>query len=172
MDVAREEAFFSEDAAYQRIESLVWPEGAVCPHCGDSHRIGRLGGRMPRPGTLKCYSCRKPFNVKIGTRLESTHVPLHLWLQALFLLHACDRPLSVNRLQKVLGVSSRTSWMIAQRIRAAIAEDDGAAEASPPSQRAAARAAARAEAMRKTTGPSRRATMPAREPIHAQGGAR
>ena len=168
MDVARDDAFFSEDAAYRRIEAFVWPQGPVCPHCGGSERIGRLGGRMPRPGTLKCYSCRKPFNVKIGTRLESTHVPLHLWLQALFLKHACERPLSVNRLQKVLGVSSRTSWMIAQRIRAALAEDESAGDHAPPSSRAAARAASRAAAMRR----SGRTTTPGRRPpVHAQQGA-
>ena len=104
------------------MEARVWPDGPVCPHCGRGDRIGRLMGKDPKPGAYKCYACRKPFNVKLGTMLESTHVPLHLWLQALFLLHAAETPVSVNRLHQILGVSSRTSWLMSQRFRDRLAE--------------------------------------------------
>ncbi|MGP9819630.1 transposase [Salinarimonas sp. NSM] len=125
--------FCTEEEAYRFVESRVWPDGPICPHCGRGDRIGRLAGKAPKPGVYKCYACRKPFNVKLGTMLESMHVPLHLWLQALFLLHACDPPVSVNRLHRILGVSSRTSWLISQRFRARLRTDpaaDGQEEAA------------------------------------------
>ena len=125
---SRETAFHNEEDAYRFVEARVWPDGPVCSHCGRGDRVGRLMGKDPKPGAYKCYACRKPFNVKLGTMLESTHVPLHLWLQALFLLHACDHPVSVNRLHQILGVSSRTSWLMSQRFReriaATMAQDD------------------------------------------------
>ena len=119
---SRETAFHNEEDAYRFVEARVWPDGPVCSHCGRGDRVGRLMGKDPKPGAYKCYACRKPFNVKLGTMLESTHVPLHLWLQALFLLHACDHPVSVNRLHQILGVSSRTSWLMSQRFRERIAD--------------------------------------------------
>ena len=121
-----EPAFAGEEEAYRFVEARVWPEGPVCAHCGRGDRVGRLGGSNPRPGAYKCYACRKPFNVKLGTMLEATHVPLHLWLQALYLLHACDPPVSVNRLHRILGVSSRTTWLMSQRFR------DRLSQSAPP----------------------------------------
>lgn len=129
MFVLNEPAFKCEEAAYEYIESKVWPDGPVCPHCEGRERIGRLRGQSTKVGTYKCYSCRKPFNVKIGTMLESTHVPLHMWLQALFLLHTCKPGISIHRLHHILGVSSRTTWLMAQRVRNALAE--GEKEAAP-----------------------------------------
>ncbi|MGJ3261848.1 MAG: transposase [Salinarimonas sp.] len=117
MHQSNDTAFCNEEAAYRFVEARVWPDGPVCAHCGRGDRVGRLAGKDPKPGAYKCYACRKPFNVKLGTMLESTHVPLHLWLQALFLLHACDPPVSVNRLHSILGVSSRTTWLMSQRFR-------------------------------------------------------
>lgn len=123
-----EAAFHNEESAYRFVEARVWPDGPVCAHCGRGDRVGRLLGRDPKPGAYKCYACRKPFNVKLGTMLESTHVPLHLWLQALFLLHACNHPVSVNRLHQILGVSSRTSWLMSQRFRDRLAATAETAE--------------------------------------------
>lgn len=123
MFVLNEPAFRCEEAAYDYVEKRIWPDGPVCPHCGGHDRIGRLRGESTKVGTYKCYSCRKPFNVKIGTMLESTHVPLHMWLQALFLLHTCKPGISIHRLHRILGVSSRTTWLMAQRVRATLAEN-------------------------------------------------
>ncbi|WP_052341215.1 transposase [Salinarimonas rosea] len=141
MDQWSEAAFTTEEAAYRFVEARVWPEGPVCPHCGRGDRIGRLAGKDSKPGSYKCYACRKPFNVKLGTMLESMHVPLHLWLQALFLLHACDPPVSVNRLHRILGVSSRTSWLMSQRFRERLlaeGTDDGEPERADGAERNAA----------------------------------
>ncbi|WP_349371061.1 transposase [Salinarimonas sp.] len=128
MYALNEPAFRNEEEAYRFVEARVWPDGPVCPHCGRGDRIGRLMGKDPKPGAYKCYACRKPFNVKLGTMLESTHVPLHLWLQALFLLHAAETPVSVNRLHQILGVSSRTSWLMSQRFRDRLATAEAEAQ--------------------------------------------
>jgi transposase-like protein len=117
MFASDQKAFKCEEAAYDYVERMVWPNGPVCVHCGNTERIGKLRGQSTKVGTYKCYACRKPFNVKIGTALESTHVPLHIWLQALYLLYACSPGISVHRLHRILGVSSRTTWLMAQRAR-------------------------------------------------------
>ena len=59
--------FHDEEAAYAYLEARVWPNGPVCPHCGGVDRIGKMGGKSTRIGVYKCYDCRKPFTVKIGT---------------------------------------------------------------------------------------------------------
>src|SRR5256885_206698 len=75
-------ALQDEAAAYAWVEARVWPEGPICPHCGGLDRIGKLQGKSTRVGVYKCYQCRKPFTVKVGTVFEDSHVPMRLWLQA------------------------------------------------------------------------------------------
>jgi hypothetical protein len=72
--------FDHEDAAFAYVEAHLWPDGPVCPHCGnvDAARIGRLQGQSSRPGLCKCYACRKIFTVRIGSIFEDSHFPLHL----------------------------------------------------------------------------------------------
>ena len=62
--------FHDEVAAYQFVEERVWPNGPICPHCGGVDRISAMKGKSTRIGTYKCYQCRKPFTVKVGTVLE------------------------------------------------------------------------------------------------------
>ena len=76
----------SEAAAIAWVEARVWPEGPVCPHCGGVDRIGKMRGKATRIGLYKCYQCRKQFTVKVGTVFEDSHVPMNLWLQAMYLL--------------------------------------------------------------------------------------
>ncbi len=80
--------FHDEEAAYAFLEARVWPNGPVCPHCGGVERISKMQGKSTRIGAYKCYQCRKPFTVKVGTVFEASHVPLHIWLQAIALLTA------------------------------------------------------------------------------------
>ena len=72
--------FHDETAAYEHVESLLWPTGPVCPHCGNctADKIGRLNGKTSRPGLRKCYECLKTFTVKMGSIFEDSHAPLHL----------------------------------------------------------------------------------------------
>jgi transposase-like protein len=112
--------FHNEVAAYRFVEARVWPEGPVCPHCGGVEKIGKLEGKSTRPGVYKCYQCRKPFTVKVGTVFESSHVKLHLWLQAMFLMASSKKGVSSNQLHRTLGVTLKTAWFMSHRLRLAM----------------------------------------------------
>ena len=106
-----------EKAAYAYVEARIWANGRVCPHCGVIDRSGLLKGKSTRIGVYKCYACRKPFTVKIGTIFEDSHVPMHLWLQAIVMMCASKKGISSNQLHRVLGVTLRTAWHMSHRIR-------------------------------------------------------
>jgi transposase-like protein len=112
--------FHNEEAAFAFVEARVWPEGPVCPHCGGVERIGKMGGKSTRTGLYKCYQCRKPFTVRIGTIFESSHVPLRIWLQAMFLIAGSKKGISSNQLHRTLGVTLKTAWFMSHRIREAM----------------------------------------------------
>ena len=109
--------FWDEDAAYEFIEQQVWPDGPVCPHCGGTEHIGRLKGESTRTRTYKCYECRKPFTVKVGTLFEDSKVPLHKWLQALVLCRGGEHHINANQAGRVLGVTFKTASAMFARIR-------------------------------------------------------
>jgi transposase-like protein len=112
--------FHDEAAAYKFLEDRVWPEGPVCPHCGGLDRISKMQGKSTRVGVYKCYQCRMQFTVKVGTVFESSHVKLHLWLQAVALLTSSKKGISSNQLHRTLGVSLKTAWFMSHRIREAM----------------------------------------------------
>ena len=85
MSVLSKPYFHDEQSAIDHLESILWADGVVCPKCGTVDRSGKLQGKTARPGLRKCYACRKQFTVKVGTVFESSHVPLHKWLQAAYL---------------------------------------------------------------------------------------
>lgn len=111
----------NEHAAHLSLERLVWPSGPVCPHCGELTRLGRLNGLSTPVGAWKCYACRKPFTIRNGTIFHNSHVPLHVWLQALYLLTGTRMKMGSQRLALVLGVSVRTAWHLKQKIMAGLA---------------------------------------------------
>jgi transposase-like protein len=110
----------SEAAAIAWVEARVWPEGPVCPHCGGFDRIGKMKGKATRIGLYKCYQCRKQFTVKVGTVFEDSHVPMNLWLQAMYLLCSSKKGISSNQLSRTLGVTLKTAWFMSHRIREAM----------------------------------------------------
>jgi transposase-like protein len=112
--------FHNEYAAYAWVEARLWPNGPICPHCGGVERIGKLQGKSTRPGVYKCYQCRKPFTVKLGTVFEDSHVPMRYWLQAIFLIASSKKGISSNQLHRTLGCSLKTAWFISHRIREAM----------------------------------------------------
>ncbi|MFD0986751.1 IS1595 family transposase [Methyloligella solikamskensis] len=118
--VLSDKHFHDEKAAYAFVEKRVWPNGPVCPHCGGVDRISPMKGKSTRIGTYKCYQCRKPFTVKVGTIFESSHVALHLWLQAIFLMSSAKKGISSNQLHRTLGVTLKTAWFMGHRIREAM----------------------------------------------------
>jgi len=116
--------FHNEEAAFAYVEARVWPEGPNCPHCGGVERIGKMGGKSTRLGLYKCYQCRKPFTVRIGTIFESSHVALHIWLQAMYLIAGSKKGISSNQLHRTLGVTLKTAWFMSHRIREAMRSGD------------------------------------------------
>ena len=116
--------FHDEEAAYAFVEARVWPNGPICPHCGGYERISKMGGKSTRIGTYKCYQCRKPFTVKIGTIFESSHVKMNVWLQAIYLMVGSKKGISSNQLHRILGVTLKTAWFMSHRNREAMRSGD------------------------------------------------
>jgi transposase-like protein len=113
--------FHNEEAAFAYVETLLWPHGPTCPHCGatDEH-IGRLQGKSSRIGLRKCYACRGTFTVRMGTIFEDSHLALHLWLQVIHLMCASKKGLSTRQIQRMLQCSMKTAWFLSHRIREAM----------------------------------------------------
>jgi len=113
--------FQDEAAAFAYVEGKLWPKGPTCPFCGatDKH-IGRLEGKTTRFGLRKCYACDKPFTVRIGTIFESSHLPLHLWLQVIHLMCASKKGIATRQIQRMLDCSMKTAWFLSHRIREAM----------------------------------------------------
>jgi len=124
MSVLTQPRFHDEAAAYEWVESRLWPAGPVCPHCKGTERISKMQGKSTRLGAYKCYVCRKPFTVKVGTIFESSHLPMHLWLQAIFLLCSSKKGISSNQLSRTLGITIKSAWFLSHRVREAMREGD------------------------------------------------
>ena len=120
MSILNRPEFYDEQAAYDYVEAKVWPHGPTCPRCQERKRVGKLSGKSTRIGSYKCYKCRKPFTVKIGTIFEKSHVPMHVWLQAIYLMCASKKGISSNQLHRTLGVTLKTAWFMSHRIREAM----------------------------------------------------
>src|SRR4030095_16449194 len=116
--------FNNEDAAFAYVEARLWPRGPICPHCGEAERVNRMGGSAPRKGLHKCYRCRKQFTVRQGTIFESSHLPLNVWLQAIFLIAASKKGISSHQLHRMLGITLKTAWFLSHRIREAMRSGD------------------------------------------------
>lgn len=114
--------FRDEAAAVAFVEARLWPNGATCPKCGERGRVGRLSGKSTKIGTWKCYVCRKPFAVTVGTVMESSHIPLHVWLQGMHLICASKKGFSANQLHRILGITLKSAWFLGHRIREAMKE--------------------------------------------------
>ncbi len=115
--------FHNEKAAYEFVESRIWPHGPICPHCGEMERVSKMKGKSTRIGTYTCYACRKPFTVKIGTIFEDSHVAMRHWLQAIYLMAASKKGISTNQLHRTLGVTLKTAWFMSHRIRLAMDQE-------------------------------------------------
>lgn len=117
--------YSDEEAARKHLEALQWPEGPVCPHCGnaDQERIKAMQGKSTRPGVYKCNECRKPFSVTVGTVFERSHIPLSKWLYAVHLMTASKKGISAHQLHRTLKVTYKSAWFMAHRIREAMADN-------------------------------------------------
>jgi transposase-like protein len=115
-----EEHFFDEEKAREYLEKLRWGKEPVCPHCGICDGNYKLEGKSTRAGVYKCKECRKQFTVTVGTLFEDSHIPLHKWLKAVYLLCASKKGMSSHQLHRMLKVTYKTAWFMTHRIREAM----------------------------------------------------
>ncbi len=124
MSILSDLHFHNEEAAYEWIEARLWPNGAQCPRCKGTDRVGKLQGKSTRIGVYKCYACKKPFSVKVGTIFEDSHIPLHKWLQAIHLVCSSKKGISANQLHRTLKITLKSAWFLGHRIREAMRTGD------------------------------------------------
>jgi transposase-like protein len=133
MSVLNQPYFTDEAAAFEHVEAILWPEGPACPHCGSVAKPYKLAGVRTKPskknpegierhGLYKCRDCRKQFTVRIGTIFEESHLPLHIWLQAIHLVCSSKKGISAHQLHRVLECTYKTAWFLEHRIREAMRE--------------------------------------------------
>jgi transposase-like protein len=125
MSIFLEPYFWDEQAAHAKLEEIVWPNGPVCGRCGATDRIGAVTGKGARAGLKFCCRCRKQFRATIGTMFEGSHVPLHKWFQACFLLNAARGAVTAHQLHRRLEVTNKTALGIVHRLGEIIADAGG-----------------------------------------------
>ncbi len=133
MSILNSPHFHDEAAAVEKLESIVWPDGPVCPKCGHHGETYVVKGARSKPskkhpggverhGLRTCKKCRKQFTVKVGTVFESSHIPVHKWWQAVHLLCSSKKGISSHQLHRTLQVTYKSAWFMAMRIREAMRE--------------------------------------------------
>lgn len=113
-------AFTDENKAREFLEASRWPDGPVCPECGQLDTVSRLGGKSMGPGWYWCSDCREKFTVRVGTLYERSHIPLHKWLFATHLIVSSKKGVSSLQLSRMLGITYKSAWFMAHRIREAM----------------------------------------------------
>src|ERR1700730_17187557 len=120
MSILSEPHFHCEEAAYERLEAIVWPNGPVCPHCGGMDRITVVGGKTARPGLKRCLQCKLQFRVTVNTVFESSHIKLHLWFQCAHLMASSKKAISAHQIHRTLKLTYKTAWFMCHRLREAM----------------------------------------------------
>ena len=116
--------FNDENKAREALETIVWPKGRVCPHCGnvDQDKIAKAQGKAVRPGLYYCAACNGQFTATVGTVFERSKIPLTKWWLAMHLLGSSKKGISSHQLHRMLGVTYKTAWFMTHRIREAMRE--------------------------------------------------
>ncbi len=134
MSVLSKPYMYDEAEAFKHVESIIWPDGPVCPHCGVVDSAYRLEGVRTKPskknpegkerhGLWKCRECRKQFTVRKGTIFEESHIEMHKWLQAIHLMVSSKKGISSHQLHRVLEITHKSAWFMSHRIREAMRSD-------------------------------------------------
>jgi transposase-like protein len=126
-----EPRYNNPEAAREYLESVRWPRGPVCPHCGQ-HGAYKLTSKPDskhkvRPGVYKCKACRKPFTVRIGTIFEESKLPISKWLMAIHLMTSSKKGVSSHQIARELDITQKSAWFLNMRIREAMRQDGPAA---------------------------------------------
>jgi transposase-like protein len=121
MSVLSKPYFHNEAKAFEYLESILWADGIVCPHCGAvGGRVYELKGKSTRLGLKKCGECRQQFTVKVGTVFEHGRMPLNKMLQAVYLMTCSKKGISAHQLHRTLEITYKSAWFLAHRIREAM----------------------------------------------------
>lgn len=111
--------FPDEESARQYLEDRLWPDGVKCPTCASSERI-----TIRKGGFYRCNACQLDFTVRTGTIFGRSHIPLHKWVYAMYLLVTARKGISSMQLAKEIGVTQKSAWFMLQRLREACSSPD------------------------------------------------
>lgn len=126
MSVLSRPYFHDEEKAFEHLEDVIWRGCPVCPHCGGMDRISKVRAnpeKRIRIGLWRCGDCKRQFTIKVGTVFEHARLPLAKALQAIYLLTSSKKGISAHQLHRTLGVTYKTAWFLAHRIREAMRSD-------------------------------------------------
>jgi transposase-like protein len=117
--------YADEDKARGLLESILWPDGPICPHCKNHkekaiYRLQIKSGSKIRKGVCKCGACRKQFTVTVGTIFEDSHLPISKWLMAIFILCSSKKSVSALQMSRMLGITYKAAWFMNHRLRFAM----------------------------------------------------
>ncbi len=118
--------FQDETKAREALEAVRWPNGAVCPHCGNSdpEKIALIGGtkKSHRPGLRYCNECKGQFTVTVGTVFERSKIPLTKWWMAAHMVNSGKNGVSAHEIHRTLGITYKSAWFMMHRLREAMRE--------------------------------------------------
>jgi transposase-like protein len=116
--------FQDADKAREYLEAQRWPNGPICPHCGNADRakISQLNGRAHRLGLYQCNECREQFTVTVGSVMERSKIPLNKWLMAMHLMGVGKKGTSALQMSRMLGITYQSAWFLCHRIREAMTD--------------------------------------------------
>src|ERR1700722_6741225 len=123
MSVLDRDYFRDEAKAYTKLESILWPQGPECPKCGvvnDAHKIVANPEKKVRHGLYRCNACKAQFTVTVNTVFQSSHIPLHKWLQCAYLLNSSKKGISSKQIERTLEITYKSAWFMTHRLRAAM----------------------------------------------------
>lgn len=121
------ELFPDQDAARKYLEHRLWPNGPICPTCKSGERITARAN-----GFKHCNACKFDFTVRTDTIFGRSHVPLHKWLYAMYLLLTARKGISSIQLAKELGITQKSAWFVLHRLREACGgSGSGEAQCAP-----------------------------------------
>jgi transposase-like protein len=125
-----------EGAARGALEAVRWPDGPVCPHCGnvDQDKIAKGVGKAHRPGLYYCAGCDGQFTVTVGTVFERSKIPLTKWWVAAHLVNQGKNGASAHEIHRQLGVTYKTAWFMMHRLRGAMTDTASAPMGGPGGQ--------------------------------------
>jgi transposase-like protein len=107
-----------QESARAYLEARLWPNGAICPVRGLGERI-----TARKDGFYRCNQCKEDFTVRTGTIFERSHVPLHKWIYAMYLLVTARKGIASMQLAKEIGISQKSAWFVLHRLREACGRD-------------------------------------------------